>query len=87
MQKCQYVFARDGTFHGEVAIGGRTVSQFRGIWNVSDMRLLYRYTGDALGKIPAGATDEDKLLAVSDDAFVIEAGDGSQRRYERVKKK
>ena len=39
------------------------------------------YLSDDLGRIPAGATDRDKLLSVERDSFLIEAADGSRRRY------
>ena len=82
-QACHYAFHRDGTFSGDVTLKTRTVSRFAGKWTVRGDRLLYLYTEDAFGRIPAGATDSDRLLRVEKDAFVIEAADGSRRRYER----
>jgi hypothetical protein len=46
--------------------------------------LLYTYVNDELGRIPAGATDRDKLLRVQSDSFLIEAADGSRRQYLRI---
>lgn len=86
-QSCDYVFAADGTFSGTVSLAGKKVSQFTGRWRVEGDRLMYLYTGDALGRIPAGATDEDKLLKVAPDHFEIEAGDGTRRRYQRTGKR
>jgi hypothetical protein len=51
---------------------------------VNGNALLYTYLSDALGRIPAGATDRDKLLGIQKDFFLIEAADGSRRRYLRV---
>lgn len=82
-QTCDYSFVGDGTFSGKVAVGGRAVSKFKGRWSVKNDRLLYVYTSDALGRIPPGSTDQDHLLKVEPAAFLIEAADGSQRRYER----
>jgi hypothetical protein len=84
-QLCQYSFSADGTFRGYVSVQHRRVSEFTGRWAVRDNLLLYEYTGDALGKIPAGSRDQDRLLAVAADHFEIQAADGSRRRYERIK--
>lgn len=83
-QSCQYVFTADGTFRGSVVLAGKKVSQFTGRWRVDGDRLMYLYTGDALGRIPAGATDADKLLAVASDHFEIQAADGTRRTYRRI---
>lgn len=80
---CRYMFSKDGSFHGEVTYDGKVVSRFVGRWSVQGDTLFYRYTNDALGRIPAGATDRDKLLAISGNSFMIEAADGSRRRYIR----
>jgi hypothetical protein len=83
VQSCHYSFNRDGTFTGEVTVKSKLVSKFNGRWSVDNDALLYTYLGDALGRIPAGATDRDRLLEVRPDWFRIEAADGSQRRYVR----
>lgn len=85
IQSCQYAFQPDGSFTGKVTYRGKLVSKFRGRWTVKADVLLYTYTSDALGRIPAGAIDQDKLLSVEKDAFLIEAADGSRRRYLRIR--
>ena len=85
VQSCRYHFKKDGTFSGEVHLRTKLVSKFRGTWAVQDSFLLYRYLADELGKIPAGTTDRDKLLGVEKQAFLIEAADGSRRRYLRLR--
>jgi hypothetical protein len=85
IQSCRYAFNPDGSFTGEVSSRGELVSKFRGRWAVQADILLYNYTSDALGRIPAGAIDRDKLLSVEKDSFLIEAADGSQRRYLRIR--
>jgi len=82
-QTCHYLFRSDGSFSGEVTVRGKLVSKFTGKWSVQGDRLLYVYASDALGRIPVGATDSDRLLKIEKDWFLIEAADGSQRRYER----
>ena len=84
-QSCRYAFQKDGSFTGEVIYRGRLVSKFSGRWAVKDDVLLYNYISDALGRIPAGAIDRDKLLSVQRDSFLIEAADGSRRRYLRIR--
>ena len=84
-QSCRYLFKKDGTFSGEVTQGGEPVSRFRGKWEVQGDALLYEYTGDALGRIPPGTRDRDKLLKTANDEFVIEASDGSRRTYQRLR--
>lgn len=85
IQSCHYVFKRDGSFSGEVIYRKKLISKFTGRWSVDGKDLLYTYTSDALDRIPAGATDRDKLLNVRPEFFVIEAADGSKRKYLRVR--
>ena len=80
-----YVLTKDGRFHGEVTSHGRPISRFSGYWSLEGKTVIYRYTKDSLGLIPEGSVDRDKLVKVQTDAITIEAGDGSRRRYIRVK--
>ena len=84
IQSCHYAFKADGSFTGEVIERERLVSKFRGRWTIQGDALLYTYLGDALGRIAQGATDRDKLLKIQKDFFLIEAADGSRRRYLRI---
>ncbi|MEY2537732.1 MAG: hypothetical protein QOG67_1472 [Verrucomicrobiota bacterium] len=83
-QSCHYSFKKDGTFTGEVTYRTRVISKFSGNWAVNGDVLLYTYVSDVLGRIPAGATDRDKLLEVKKNSFLINAADGSRRRYLRL---
>ena len=85
LQSCRYHFKKDGHFTGEVRLRGKLASKFTGTWEVQGDLLLYRYLSDELGRIPAGATDRDKLLSMEKDSFLIEAADGSRRRYSRIR--
>ena len=85
IQSCRYHFKRDGHFTGEVRLRGKLASKFTGTWDLQGDLLLYHYISDELGRIPAGATDRDKLLSVQKDSFLIEAADGSRRRYARIR--
>jgi len=84
-QSCHYIFKGDGFFAGEVTYRGKLMSKFTGRWSVEENAILYTYLSDEMKKIPAGAKDRDKLLRIQRDAFVIEAADGSRRRYFRIK--
>jgi len=84
IQSCHYVFKRDGNFSGEVFFRKKLISKFTGRWAVDGNYLLYTYGSDLLDRIPAGATDRDRLLSVHTEFFVIEAADGSRRKYLRV---
>jgi outer membrane biogenesis lipoprotein LolB len=84
VQSCQYSFKSDGSFTGSVKQREKLVSKFAGRWSIQDRTLHYLYLSDALGSIPAGATDQDQLLEVENDHFVIRAANGEQRRYLRV---
>jgi hypothetical protein len=85
IQSCHYSFKSDGSFTGEVKQQAKLVSKFTGRWSITGQTLHYRYLSDALGSIPAGATDQDQLLQVKRDFFVIQAGSGERRRYVRVR--
>jgi hypothetical protein len=85
VQSCRYSFEADGTFRGEVRLNERPVSRFKGTWAVKGDALLYTYLSDVFGRIPAGATDRDQLLEIGNDSFLIQAANGEQRRYRRVR--
>jgi hypothetical protein len=85
IKACHYIFNANGTFAGDVVYHGKTISKFTGRWSVEGDTLLYTYVSDALDKIPAGATDRDRLLDVHRDFFVIQAADGSKRKYLRIR--
>ena len=84
VQSCQYSFENDGSFTGEVKLRKKLISKFKGRWSVQGQTLLYSYLSDALGRIPAGATDRDQLLEIRKDSFVIQAANGERRRYVRM---
>lgn len=84
-QRCDYSFKPDGSFNGEVRLKAKLVSKFSGKWKISRTALLYTYTADALGRIPPGTTDQDQLLEIHKDSFVIQAANGDQRRYRRIR--
>jgi len=84
VQSCRYSFKGDGSFSGEVTQHRVTISRFTGHWRVEKEALLYTYVSDAFGRIPAGATDRDQVLQVSQDSFTIQAANGERRRYRRI---
>jgi hypothetical protein len=85
IKACHYIFNANGTFAGDVVYHRKTISKFTGRWSVEGDTLLYTYVSDALDKIPAGATDRDRLLDVDREFFIIQAADGSKRKYLRIR--
>lgn len=83
-QSCRYSFNADGSFTGDVRRRTKTISRFTGRWAVQGNALFYKYRSDAFGRIPPGAEDQDTLLEVGGDSFLIQAANGEQRRYLRV---
>jgi hypothetical protein len=83
-QSCDYSFKADGSFTGQVRQGAKVVSKFAGRWTVRGKTLLYTYVSDAFGRIPTGATDQDQLLEVRHESFLIQAANGDRRRYRRI---
>ena len=79
-----YTFVKDGTFSGRVTADRAIVANFTGKWSLTADEILYEYTSDTAGSIAPGTRDRDKLLTITADHFVIEARDGSRRRYLRV---
>ena len=79
-----YTFMKNGTFSGRVTAAGRLVANFTGNWSVEGDEILYEYTSDTAGGIAPGTRDRDKLIQIAPDHFVIEARDGSRRKYIRV---
>ena len=85
-QVAEYVFAPDGTFTGRVVgSDGAIVSSFEGKWALRKGTIHYEYTRDLMGRIPVGTLDRDKLLAPPEDHYMIEAADGSRRKYVRIR--
>ena len=79
-----YTFGKDGTFSGRVTSAGAIVANFTGKWSLTADEILYEYISDTAGTIAPGTRDRDKLLTLARDHFVIEARDGSRRKYVRV---
>lgn len=84
VQTAEYSFAANGSFTGTVAISTAVVADFTGKWSLKEGAILYEYTRDKMGFIPAGTKDRDKLLSIAPDHFMIEAADGSRRKYVRA---
>jgi hypothetical protein len=84
-QSCDYSFKPDGSFTGQVRHRARVVSNFAGRWTVRKDALHYTYVSDVYGRIPPGATDQDQLLEVKPESFLIKAANGDQRRYRRIR--
>ena len=84
-QSCDYSFKADGSFTGQVRQRAKVVSNFTGRWSIRGNSLLYNYVSDVFGRIPPGATDQDEVLEIRADSFLIKAANGAHRRYRRVR--
>lgn len=83
-QLAEYIFAQDGSFVGHVSSRGVVVADFTGKWSLTPEAIVYEYTSDKKGSIAPGTRDRDQLVSLGPDAYVIQARDGSQRKYVRV---
>ena len=84
-QSCHYSFRPDGSFSGEVTRRTKLVLKFTGRWRIEGKALNYVYLTEVFGRIPRGTTDRDRLLEVRKDSFLLQAANGEQRRYHRVR--
>jgi hypothetical protein len=80
----EIIFNHDGTYSGHVAHKGAVVWEFAGKWSVEGKILSYEYTRSSCENIPAGTRDQDKLLELAREYYLIEAADGTRRTYWRV---
>jgi hypothetical protein len=80
----EIVFNHDGTYSGHVAHNGAKVWEFAGKWSIEGKILSYEYTRSSCENIPAGTRDQDKLLELAQNYYLIEAADGRRRAYWRV---
>jgi hypothetical protein len=80
----EIIFDRDGTYFGHVAHHGAVVWEFAGKWSIKGQVLTCEYTRSTCENIPAGTRDQDKLLELAKDYYVIEAADGKRRAYWRM---
>ena len=77
-------FCADGTFTGNVAIGGTVVWRYSGTWSIVGDMLNYQYTQSSLQQIPVGKTGGDKLIEISKDHFVLQTANQEQHTYRLV---
>lgn len=80
---CVNSFHRDGTFSGHCFDNGLETWVFSGDWSVHGDVLRYQYKESSLDRVPAGTEDTDKIIAVAPDYYIVEGGDGVQRKYRR----
>ncbi len=82
----EIIFNADGTYSGHVAHKGELVWEFAGKWSIAGKILTYEYTRSSCENIPPGTKDQDKLLELADDYYIVEAADRNRRPYQRVAK-
>ncbi len=79
-----YTFSADGGFRGSVTREGKVIWTYGGKWTHAGKLLSYVYTESSTDWAPPGTRDQDMLLEVDRRYYVIQAGDGSRRKYQRV---
>jgi hypothetical protein len=77
---CFLRFRLDGTFDGYLGKKEKQIT-FAGTWGRKADRILYTY------KQPSPGKDEDKIIAIERACLIIQARDGTQRRYLRINDK
>jgi hypothetical protein len=83
-QTCDYNFRKDGTFTGNVSESGRVILEFAGKWSVDGDKLKYELTKSSTGHTAAGTSDDDKIIEVTRDYYIIGTHEGVKRQYSRV---
>ncbi len=80
----EYFFNADGSFRGSVAREGRTIWTYAGEWTHTGNVLGYVYTKSSADWAPPGTKDRDMLIKIDRGSYIIQAGDGTRRKYLRV---
>ena len=80
----EQTFRADGRFSGSTSTRGKVIWSFGGIWSLTGRQLSYVYERSSLPQIPAGTTDQDRVLRLSRNGFTLQGSDGSLQRYKRV---
>jgi hypothetical protein len=81
---CDLTFENDGSFSGRIEEGSQVVWRYAGKWHVDRGSIYYLYTFSSLERIPAGSVDQDRIVEVSDDFYMIEGRQHIMRKYYRV---
>jgi hypothetical protein len=77
-------FQPNGTFTGNIERNGQANGTFAGKWRLKQDILLYEYTASSDPGIPAGVTDQDRLVEITKDRYTIENALGLEG-YVRIK--
>lgn len=82
-QVSTYVFHPEGTFNAELRTDEK-VRKFEGLWVIEKGMITYTYKKDSYGRANS-VVESDRLIRLDESSYTIEAGDGNQRTYWRVK--
>jgi hypothetical protein len=80
----EYTFKDDGTFTGNIAQHGKVVWETAGKWSIDGATLNYELTSSSKNQVGAGAKDQDRITSITKDYYMIDSGNGGQRKFERV---
>jgi hypothetical protein len=84
-RSCDMIFSEDGIFTGNIAQDGKVTWEFAGKWSLVADKLNYEYTRSSLKQVSVGTKDQDKLIEVTKNYYIIENAGGQQHKYIRVK--
>lgn len=83
-QICDYAFKSDGTFTGNLSEDGKTVLEYSGKWSLDGDKLKYEFTKCSPEVIAVGTTDQDRIVELTADYYVVETHYYARRQYSRV---
>ena len=80
----EHKFNADGTYTGSVGQKGKIVWENAGVWSLADNKIHYELTRSSLERIPVGTKDQDTLIEITRDWYIIETQKGIKRKYVRI---
>jgi hypothetical protein len=83
----EYTFKADGTFTGNIAQDGTVVWEMAGKWSLDGSIINYEITKSSEDQVGTGARDQDRITGIAKDYYMVDAGNGGQRKFVRVVEK
>lgn len=78
-----YTFKEDGTYTSNIMQEGSVVWETAGKWTLKGDLVNYELTSSSSEQFPGGI-DQDKVVEVTKDYYMVDSGNGEKRKYERV---
>lgn len=81
-----FTLSPDGKFHGAIKKQDKIIWTYSGNWSVSGDRLIWVYKENFPQRMTPGSKDDDEIVAVDDDEFIIQEGrSGMLSQFFRVR--